>query len=282
MRWSNLLIAVTLTSVSLIASADNEKQPKESGREKLEQLREDFQPYAFNFYPYHPMYFAVGTDPERSKYQISFRYQFIKSGGSLAERFPAITGLNLAYTQTSFWDLQSDSKPFADTSYKPEIFYLSPFILLGPSWAEGFQAQGGFRHESNGRDGDDSRSTNFIYTKLHWIFDLGKDYAVLFAPEVFAYVGNDNDTNRDLDKYRGYFDLELMVAKKGGFSLATHYQHGIKGWSVLTDLNYPLPKLLRSNIELYFMVQRFDGYAESLIDFRKQRHITRIGFSMIR
>ena len=119
MRWSNLLIAITLTSVSLIASADDETQPKESGREKLEQLRKDYQPYAFNFYPYHPMYFAVGTDHERSKYQISFRYQFIKAGGSLAERFPAITGFNLAYTQTSFWDLQSESKPFADTSYKP-------------------------------------------------------------------------------------------------------------------------------------------------------------------
>ena len=95
-------------------------------------------------------------------------------------------------------------------------------------------------------------------------------------------MGNDNDTNRDLDKYRGYFDLKLMVAKKGGFSLATHYQHGIKGWSVLTDFNYPLPKLLMSNIALYFMVQRFDGYAESLIDFREKRHVTRIGFSIIR
>ncbi|MCH7869543.1 MAG: hypothetical protein IH881_17755 [Myxococcales bacterium] len=30
------------------------------------------------------------------------------------------------------------------------------------------------------------------------------------------------------------------------------------------------------------MVQRFDGYAESLIDFRELRHATRIGFSMIR
>ncbi len=153
---------------------------------------------------------------------------------------------------------------------------------MGPSWAEGFQAQAGFRHESNGREGDDSRSTNTLYAELRWIFDLRNDFALLLTPEVFAYVGNDNDTNRDLDKYRGYFSLELKLAKKDGFSLATRYQHGLKGWSVLTDLNYPLPKFLRSNIELYFMIQRFDGYAESLIDFREQRHATRIGFAMIR
>ena len=55
-----------------------------------------------------------------------------------------------------------------------------------------------------------------------------------------------------------------------------------KGWSVRTDFTYPLLKLLSSNIELYFMVQRFDGYAESLIDFREKRHATRIGFSLIR
>ncbi len=159
MRRSIFLAAITLASVSLIASADDAKEPKKSGREKLEQLREDYQPYAFNFHPHHPMYFAVGTDPEKSKYQVSFRYQFIKEDGSLAKRFPAVKGFNLAYTQTSFWDLKSESKPFEDTSYKPEFSYLSPFILLGPSWAEGFQVQGGFRHESNGRDSDESRST---------------------------------------------------------------------------------------------------------------------------
>lgn len=276
------MTVISFASISFVASAEARKETKDSGRDRLEELRRDYQPYAFNFYPYEPMYFVVGTDPEKSKYQISFRYQFVKADGGLAERYPALTGFNIAYTQTSFWDLQSESKPFQDTSYKPEIFYLSPFILLGPSWAEGFQAQGGFRHESNGREGDDSRSTNTLYVELHWIFDLGNDYALLLAPEVFAYVGNDNDTNPDLDKYRGYFDLELKVAKKNGFSLATRYQHGLKGWSVLTDFNYPLPKLLRSNIELYFMVQRFDGYAESLIDFREQRHATRIGFAMIR
>ena len=286
MRWKNFVMVVVVIAFASPAATDDSETPKKgekkSSREELEQLRSDYQPYAGNIYPYQPIYFAFGTDPEKSKFQVSFRYQFIKADGDLAEKRPWVTGFNLAYTQTSFWDLQSESKPFEDTSYKPEIFYLSPFILLGPKWGKGFQAQSGFRHESNGREGDASRSTNFLYAKLRWIFDLGKDYALLFAPEVFVYVGNDDDTNSDLDKYRGYFDMEVKIAQKDGFSLATNYQHGSKGYSVRTEFNYPLHRFLTPNLELYFFAQRFDGYAESLLDFREKKHATRIGIALIR
>lgn len=261
---------------------EENEEKKRSSRDKLEDLWEDYQPYAFNFYPYKPMYFGVATHPKESKYQVSFRYQFMKSDGKLAEDHPWVTGFNLAYTQTSFWDLKSDSEPFSDTSYRPEVFFRSPFILLGPKWAKGFLAQGGYRHESNGRGGDASRSTNHLYVELNWIFDLGKDYAILVTPEAFAYVGNDNDTNPDLDEYRGYFELELMFADKDGFAIATHYMHGTKGWSVSTDFTYPLNRLFNENFEIYFMAQRFDGYSESLIDFKKKTHATRIGIALIR
>ncbi|MBW2726872.1 MAG: phospholipase A, partial [Deltaproteobacteria bacterium] len=117
-------MAIVFLAVSSVAAADDSeepKKPKKSSREKLEELRKDYQPYAGNLYPYQPMYFAMGTDPEKSKFQVSFRYQFIKADGDLAEKHPWVTGFNLAYTQTSFWDLQSESKPFEDTSYKPEF-----------------------------------------------------------------------------------------------------------------------------------------------------------------
>jgi phospholipase A1 len=286
MMWLTSLVTIACIAFAFPAYANDPEEPKEpkkkSSREELEQLRNDYQPYAGNIYPHNPIYFAMGTDPEKSKFQVSFRYQFIKGDGELAEERPWVTGFNLAYTQTSFWDLQSKSKPFEDTSYKPEIFYLSPFILAGPKWGKGFQTQTGYRHESNGREGDASRSTNFVYAKLHWIFDLGKNYAILFAPEAYVYVWNDDDTNKDLDKYRGYFDLEFMIAKKDGFSLGTNYQHGTKGWSVRTEFTYPLHRFLTSNIELYLFAQRFDGYAESLLDFRKKKHATRLGFSLVR
>jgi phospholipase A1 len=282
MRWVALVTALAVALVSSSALAEETKKKRKSGREKLEELRRDYQPYALNLFPYQPMYFAAGTDLSKSKFQVSFRYQFITPDGELAVYHPWVTGFNLAYTQTSFWNLEGESKPFEDTSYKPEIFFISPFILLGPDWAPGFRAQGGFRHESNGQAGNDSRSTNFIYTKLHWIFDLGDDFALLISPEVYAYVWNEDDSNPDLDEYRGYFDLEVMVAQKQGFALATHYQQGSEGWSVSTDFTYPLHQFFDSNLELYLFAQRFDGYAESLLEYKEKKHATRIGFSLIR
>lgn len=285
MRWI-LVVGIVAGMIGAIGAQAQEEEKKEkkkrTSRDKLEELWEDYQPYAFNFYPYKPMYFGVGTDPKESKYQVSFRYQFIKADGQLAEDYPWVTGFNLAYTQTSFWDLESTSAPFEDTSYKPELFYRSPLILLGPKWARGFLAQGGYRHESNGREGDESRSTNYIYARLNWIFDLGKDYAILVSPEAFAYVGNDQDTNPDLDEFRGYFDLQFMIAEKDGFAIGTQYKHGSEGWSVQTNFTYPLHRLFNENLELYFLVQRFDGYAESLINFREKTHSTRIGLALIR
>jgi outer membrane phospholipase A len=73
-----------------------------------------------------------------------------------------------------------------------------------------------------------------------------------------------------------------MIAKKKGFSLSTHYKQGTEGFSVQTDFTYPLDQFLTSNIELYFFAQRFEGFAESLIDYKKNKHATRFGFSLVR
>jgi hypothetical protein len=70
----------------------------------------------------------------------------------------------------------------------------------------------------------------------------------------------------------------LRGEARGGSSL----DHGKEGWSVRTEFNYPLNRLFNKNVEIYFMVQRVDGYAESLIDFRKKTHVTRIGIALIR
>jgi outer membrane phospholipase A len=263
-------------------ASEQSAEPQQSAEEQLEQLRRDYLPYGFNLYPYKPIYFAGGTDLAESKFQLSFRYQFVREDGELAQRRPWARGFNLAFTQTSGWDLKSESKPFKDTSYKPEFFYRSPYIPLGLSWAPGLQMQTGFRHESNGRDGADSRSTNFIYGKFTWLLKLSEEMAVLVAPEAFVYVGNEDETNPDLDAYRGHFDLELRIARKDSFSLATNYMHGSKGWSVRTEFTYPMHHFLRGNLNVYFFAQRFDGYADNLLDYTEKTHATRFGIALAR
>ncbi len=108
----------------------------------LDDIQTLYQPYLVNLWAYNPMYFLVGTNPENSKFQVSFKYRFFNPEGSLAERIPWISGLHFAYTQTSFWDLKSDSQPFEDTSYKPEFFLVSPNIRTSIPRSRGFFMQG--------------------------------------------------------------------------------------------------------------------------------------------
>ena len=101
--------------------------------ESLDSLFALYQPYLRNITAYKPMYFLVGADPQNSKFQISFKYRFLNSEGSLAEQHPWVKGFHFAYTQTSFWDLKSASAPFEDTSYKPELFFQTTNIETGLS-----------------------------------------------------------------------------------------------------------------------------------------------------
>jgi len=249
----------------------------------LDEIQLLYQPYLVNLWAYKPMYFLVGADPKNSKFQVSFKYRFFNPEGSLAERLPWVSGLHFAYTQTAFWDLKSDSQPFEDTSYKPEFFLVSPNIKTSIPGNSGFFLQSGFQHESNGRGGDLSRSTNFLYFKPMFIFyDKTTKLGLYAAPKVWAYVANDDNTNPDLSDYRGYFDLELKLGKADGFVLNSHLGWAKEGGSLQLDLTYPLDKLFFDNFDLYFQAQYVNALAESLLDYRQRTRAFRLGFALVR
>ena len=189
-----------------------------------------YQPYLVNFSPYEPVYFLVGTEPEKSKFQVSFKYRLFNPAGSLVKDHAWLQGLHFGYTQTSFWDLASDSAPFEDTSYKPELFFVSSNIKTRPAWMKGFFLQTGLQHESNGRGGNLSRSTNFAYVKPSFIFyDPNSRYGLQIAPKIWTYIHNEDDTNPDLYAYRGYFELDVKVGKANSLVLGSYFRWADRG-----------------------------------------------------
>ena len=225
----------------------------------------------------------MGTEPQKSKFQVSFKYRLLNPEGSLVKDHAWLQGLHFGYTQTSFWDLASDSAPFEDTSYKPELFFVSPNIKFRPAWMKGFFLQTGLQHESNGRGGDLSRSTNLAYVKPGFIFyDPASQYGLQIAPKIWTYVGNDDDTNPDLDAYRGYFELDTKVGKANSFVLGSYFRWADRGASLQLDLSYPIHHLLRDNLDLYFHVQYENALAESLLDYTRRSQALRLGFSLVR
>lgn len=263
------------------------------GKDTFESIQCLFQP-KFPYLPaYEPIYFSVGTDPEKSKFQFSFKYRFIDPQGKLAKKYPLVSSFYFGYTQTSLWNLQAESKPFEDTSYKPELFFLSQNIDLSVPWISFFCIQAGLQHESNGQDDPESRSTNYLYAKPIFAFDVGADYHLKVAPKVWVYMHNDDDTNPDLAAYRGYFDLGLKFGKSDSFVLGSNLRYGTKGGSMQFDGTYPLFRAIRKifflkedqdsiNPNIYLHAQYYNGYAETLLDYNKKDHALRFGIAFVR
>jgi outer membrane phospholipase A len=241
------------------------------------------QPYQKNASAYQPVYFLVGADPEESKFQLSFKYRIFDTESILAKSNPWIKGLHLGYTQTSFWDLKSSSAPFDDTSYKPEIFWLSQNYLTSEhGLLKGLFFQTGVQHESNGKDEESSRSTNFLYVKPVLVFyDDDSKFGLQLSAKIWSYFEND-ETNEDLSDYRGYFDLETEFGFADSFVFNTLFRLADEGASFQLDISYPLDKIFGDALDVYFYVQYANMLAESLLDYEERSQEIRFGLALIR
>ncbi|MFP4194141.1 MAG: phospholipase A [Desulfobacterales bacterium] len=229
------------------------------------------------------MYFLVGTEPEESKFQISLKYRFLSPGKELAEKYPWSKNFYLAYTQTSFWDLDSASQPFKDTSYKPELFFLSPAIYSRNEGVSRLFVQTGFQHESNGRGGELSRSTNYAYIRPIFVFYHEKTrIGFQVAPKLWTYAGNHDDTNPDLHRYRGYFDLEIKAGRTDRLVIGSSVRWAAEGGSLYLDATYPLHSLMPVDLDVYLHAQYVNALAESLIDYTERTRAVRLGISIVR
>ncbi|MBU0483602.1 MAG: phospholipase A [Proteobacteria bacterium] len=278
-----LLIGEIILFPADIIRADDQVITSPAEYLTLDDLFTLYQPYLGNISAYEPIYFLVGVNPEDSKFQFSFRYRFFNPEGPLAANHPWVNGLNFGYTQTSFWDLKSESIPFEDTSYKPELFHLTTNLSSRPDWMQGLFLQSGLRHESNGQGEDNSRSTNTFYLKPIMIFfDQKSELGLQIAPKVWIYVDNNSDNNKDLPDYRGYFELEIKAGKAEGLVAGTTLRWAKEGGSVKIDLTYPLHQYLSDNLAVYLQAQYVNNLAESLLYYQERTDAFRLGLSFVR
>ena len=176
-----------------------------------------------------------------------------------------------AYTQTSWWQITRTSAPFRETNYQPEIFlnFASPKYLdqIGVK-----NLKFGLLHESNGRDGSNSRSWNRAYVQSDFVF--GK---LSILPRAWMVVGNKGD-NKDILKYIGHGDVRLSYNLNDHiFSLMLrnnlHFDKTNKG---AAEISYMFPIF---STGVYGYLQYFTGYGESLIDYN--RHTDKFGLGFV-
>jgi phospholipase A1 len=208
--------------------------------------------------------------------------------------------INVAYTQKVWWQLYSDSAPFRETNYLPEIFVSIP-TSESIDAEYGLKAVDvGFVHESNGQEGYRSRSWNRVYTTAKWQWDnLFLASRVWYRipesekhdgyydgevnPSSGEYDPNDSgDDNPDIDRYLGYGDLKLnYLYGKSEMGALLRYNFGSGGKNRgAVDLHWTYPFL--NSKSTFWYVKFFNGYGESLIDYNHCVTKTSFGFSFSR
>jgi outer membrane phospholipase A len=236
--------------------------------------------FASAFSPYEPNYFSAGSHgPTNARYQVSLKFRFFNP----ETKTPFLEKIFFGYSQNSIWDLSSDSKSFRDSSYRPSLFFLDETVSQWTFGETKLGFQGGFEHESNGRDAASSRSLSIAFVRPTLTFPLDGDHFISVSPKIYGYL--EKEENPDIAEYRGYVDLLLEIGETDGWQLASTLRKGTRAnaYSVQLDASYPLKKPTFGNLGGYLHLQYFNGYGESLIDYNVHvRPQFRIGLMITR
>lgn len=230
---------------------------------------------------YEPIYAVYGPARDSdARLQISLKYQLFGEAGAVGVGHPWENGIHLGFTQRLFWDLGTKSSPFRSIDFLPEIFYVMPPRSAGG--AVMLSGQAGLRHESNGRDGPDSRSLNTVYVQPVATMPMGR-YRLSVGPRLWLYAGRLKD-NPDIKRYRGNTGLFAEIGEDDGLLLTTasrlNFTTG-KG-AVDATLSYPLDRIIESDLNLYVFGHGFAGYGENLLDYRRRTARLRLGIGIVR
>ena len=225
-----------------------------------------------------PVYFVVGTRGGlNARFQLSFKYRLFDRGLGWGGERPWLTGFYLGYTQTTFWNLEDESKPFRDTSYRPSLFWAWE-RKDDKTWIDALRA--GYEHESNGKEGPESRSIDILFVRPEWRWDLANGKRLEFAPKLYGYL--DKEENPDIQRYRGYADWQLRYGDETRSWRATA-RLGTAGKGSLTLDWFERTRVLGFGpVSGYVHLQFFAGYGEDILDYdRRFKSQLRLGFAIV-
>ncbi|GAA5143817.1 phospholipase A [Thalassotalea piscium] len=186
-------------------------------------------------------------------------------------------GLYLGFTLKAWWQIYSRniSKPFRETNYKPELFYLAPLDWHPFGGNTGFTV--GIEHESNGKSKEYSRSWNRIFGSF--LFEKDQ-FALSFKPWIRLAedkkrypLDPSGDDNPDIEDYLGKFELGMVYKWDSiEFSVLGRQNFKTKYGAAELGITFPLWGKLRG------YATAFTGYGDSLIDYNYRQ--TRFGLGV--
>jgi phospholipase A1 len=177
--------------------------------------------------------------------------------------------LYLFYSQKCFWNVLEESLPMTDLNFNPGIGLTRPLFVKNK-----FIGKLTFllEHESNGRDGDESRSWNKISVAANVIVDRSlMIHGKAWIPII------DGMNNKDILDYSGIYQVGMQMLSInnrfcGGVTLVKR-----RGWNLnyntIVDLAY---RISRKDNQFLFL-QYYNGYGEGLLEYNKFHSQLRVG-----
>ena len=226
---------------------------------------------------------GYSTSKHPLMFQISIKYPLL---------YPYTnSGLFISYSETATWNVQSESKPFYDIAQSPSLFYslISKENILNnvdlgllDFWSFGI------RHKSNGKDGENSKSSNYVFSDIQC--SLGDSYNVGVYNRYTYYFYNENHTTY-YQNYAGDNETKLFIKIKSPITTEFSVTVGqyINTKEIMhEDYMYSNKYFaicwykLQAEVRLFdlapkFFVQYFQGYCENMLDYTKKDTAIRVG-----
>ncbi|RDV29439.1 phospholipase [Alteromonas aestuariivivens] len=216
------------------------------------------------------------VDNQEAKFQLSVKLPLYLNHQSA-------NGVYFGFTLTSFWQLYNSevSKPFRETNYQPELFYYrrADISFLGHEFNS---VQLGFNHMSNGQSGERSRSWNRLFGSMVFSDEDSLYYLKAWyrIPEDEKTTPDDptGDDNPDISDYYGraefgygtrFGDVKMIALLRNNMDFESN-----RG-SIELNFSYPISP----RYEL--LLQYFNGYGDSLIDYNRSQERIGLGVQMV-
>ena len=265
-------VIITISLIWLLAVSSTAQITTTSTQTKYntDSLRREIDkgPY---FTLYKDNYFTAGTSITQKpsstnsdvKFQIRIAQRLTKS------TLPFNTYLYLFYSQKCMWNVFEESMPMRDLNFNPGIGlakhlfvkdrYIGKVTLL-------------VEHESNGRDGIESRSWNKISLASNIFIDPNfMVHGKVWIPII------DGQNNKDILDYSGIYQMGLTLTspnKRFNFALTLVKR---RGWNLNYNSIWEVAYKVFKRDNQFLFLQYYNGYGENLLDYNKFHSRLRFG-----
>lgn len=255
-----LLSAMTMQAQIVVI---NSKVDTDSVREAFDNAPY-FTLYKDNYFAFGP---PIGQPISKSntnvKFQISISQRLTKS------TLPFGTYLYLFYTQKCFWNVLEESLPMTDLNFNPGVGLAKPLFVKDRFIGKVMMM---LEHESNGKNGLDSRSWNKISFSANVMIDPNFIIHGKFWIPII-----DGKNNKDILDYCGIYQMGMSFTstnKRFGASVLLVKRRGWElNYNTTVEFNYQITK----NSNQYIFLQYYNGYGEGLLEYNQFHSQLRAG-----